>query len=84
VDFQAVNFFAPPEQQGGFQAGNMPVQSVAQPVRGGAGRDAMGDLKYCSALRRSHIGKYEDLESAVKPTNLKEKRFEEIQVASIP
>lgn len=60
VDFQAVNFFAPPEQQGGFQAGNMPVQSVAQPVRGGAGRDAMGDLKYCSALRRSHIGKYED------------------------
>ena len=63
VDFQAVNFFAPPEQQGGFQAGNMPVQSVAQPVRGGAGRDAMGDLKYCSALRRSHIGKYEDWES---------------------
>jgi hypothetical protein len=84
VDFQAVNFFAPPEQQGGFQAGNMPVQSVAQPIRGGAGRDAMEDLKYYSALRRSHIGKYEDWKSAIKPTNLKEKHFEEIQIASIP
>lgn len=60
ADFQAVYSLAPPEQKDGFHIGNIPVQGIIQPVGSGAGRYAVGDLEYCPALRRSHIGEYED------------------------
>lgn len=59
VDFQAVNFCA--SGAAGWISGREYAGSERRSTgKGGAGRDAMGDLKYCSALRRSHIGKYED------------------------